>query len=216
MLPPTRTRIKICGISSESDAAAAVEAGADAIGLVFAPNSPRCVDMETAYVIACSLPLFVEPVALFVNAQATTIRRFCERTLIRTIQLHGDEEPALVRDLSADFRIIRAVRYSRESLRRWHEEISVDVLLADGATPGKGQAFDWSELAPWRHELEKPLILAGGLNPDNVAHAIGSIKPYAVDVSSGVETSPGRKDPARIHDFCRAVRDADFARQESN
>lgn len=204
-----RTRIKICGITNTDDARLAVEAGADAIGLVFAPGSPRCIDVELAYVIVCSLPPFVTPVALFVNEQPEEIERLCSLLTITSIQLHGDEDAHVVRALAAHFNIIRAIQYDRERVRRWDQNLNVDLLLVDGSAGGRGQTFAWNELAALRDQLEKPLIVAGGLTAENVEQAIQLLRPYAVDISSSIESVPGRKDPDRLRAFCQAVRAAD-------
>jgi len=206
-----RTRIKICGVSTHEDAMAAVEAGADAIGFVFHERSPRFIEPSEAWKILRHLPPFLATVGLTVDASAehySEIERACPTDFS---QLHGDEDEELVRACGA--RLIKAIRFDPDTieaaLRRWSEFEEVDAILVDGSVGGLGEAFDWQALADAAHASTKPLVLAGGLTPDNVGEAVQIVKPYAVDVSSGVEKSRGVKDPARIRAFCEAVRAAD-------
>jgi phosphoribosylanthranilate isomerase len=130
--------------------------------------------------------------------------------MIRTVQLHGDEDANAVRTLAAHYNIIRGIPFEKDEVRRWDQNLNVDLLLVDGSSGGRGTTFAWTELRVMRTSLEKPLVVAGGLTPDNVRDAIRILRPYAVDVSSGVESAlPGRMDAARVHAFCRAVRAAD-------
>lgn len=221
-----RTRVKICGVRDTATAEAAVEAGADAIGLVFAPGSPRQVTVEEAGRIVAALPALVQPVGLFVNADAGTIRDAAARIGLGTVQLHGEETPDAVAALTP-LRVIKSIafesRFVSDELRRWRGVPNLAGLLfdavptsaEDGQRGGTGRRLDWSALASLVHggmmaDLP-PLILAGGLNAENVGEAIAALRPYALDVSSGVESERGIKCAARIRAFCAAVRAADGA-----
>lgn len=223
-----RTRIKICGLTTADAAKVCARHGADAIGLVFVEGSPRRVTLEQARGVIAALPVFVEPVGLFVDADADTIRRTAGALQLGTVQLHGRESPAMVAQL-APLRVLKALafpsRQVTEQLAIWREVPNLAGLLFDAAPPtsssspaergGTGRQFDWNALAAlihagvFRGQDLPPLVLAGGLTPDNVAAAIRLIRPYAVDVSSGVESSRGVKDPDLIRAFCQAVRHAD-------
>jgi phosphoribosylanthranilate isomerase len=208
---PARTRIKICGITTAASAAAAVEAGTDAIGLVFADRSPRRIERERAIDIAATLPPFIEAVSVWRNQPADEVAAWTGRCL----QFHGDEDEAFLRKMNAqgvDRTIIRGFHFSADAVQRWAACPAVSALLIDGPDPGSGEAFDHEALAALTADIAKPIILAGGLTPDNVAHAIRTVRPFAVDVSSGVESSPGVKDPALMSAFCAAVRRADAER----
>jgi len=202
-----RTRVKICGITREADALVAVEYGADAIGLVFYPPSPRYVELEQAAAIAAVLPPFVTTVGLFVNADAETIAEVVERVGIDLIQFHGNE----CRDYCGEHRRpwMRALRMKDDlDLPAAVEEFSAARgLLLDAYRPGvpggTGETFDWSRIPA---EIAGRIVLAGGLNPDNVADAVRQVRPYAVDVSGGVEAEPGIKDPIKIARFMAGVR----------
>ena len=199
------TRIKICGITRLDDAWAAVDAGADAIGFIFA-DSPRQITPDAARTIAKSLPPFICRVGVFRNASENTVRDIVARIGLNACQFHGDESPGYC-DL-CPARPIKRVDPSRidsaKSLQAVAAAYRVAVILLDPGG-GSGQSFDWS-LA---RDFPGPLILAGGLTPENVGDAIRIARPYAVDVSSGVESSPGRKDPLKLHRFIQAVRSAD-------
>ncbi|WP_165855238.1 phosphoribosylanthranilate isomerase [Marinobacter sp. JSM 1782161] len=201
-----RTRIKICGLTRPDQAASAVEAGADAIGVVFYPPSPRSVDIGPAREILAALPPFVETVGLFVNPEADWVRRVLDETGISLLQFHGDEHPAFCQQFGR--RWIKAVRVrAREDIESAYERFSeASGLLVDAYDPnrygGTGQTFDWALIPENR---PKPLILAGGLNSANVAAAVAAVRPWAVDVSGGVESDKGIKDPARVIEFIREV-----------
>ena len=201
--------MKICGITRPEDAVAAAEAGADAIGLVFA-ESPRRIDEGQARAILEALPPFVTPVALFVNETAATIRGVCRALSVRTVQLSGDEPPALARELASDLCIIKAFHVREERDLAGIADYPAAAYLLDSRVPGRhggtGVAFDWSLAA--RVDVPRPVILAGGLCPGNVAEAVRQVRPYAVDVSSGVEAKPGIKDAARVRAFVEAARAA--------
>lgn len=202
-------RSKICGITRIEDALAAVEAGADAIGLVFYARSPRAVTVQQARAIIAALPPFVTTVGLFVDASRCELTEILEAVPLDLLQFHGDETPAACEGFNRPW--IKALRVrpgdDLEAQCRVYANASgilLDTYVA-GVPGGTGEAFDWS-LIPER--LSKPIILAGGLSADNVGAAIAQVRPYAVDVSGGVEQAKGIKDPARIAAFMRAVRQA--------
>jgi phosphoribosylanthranilate isomerase len=206
-----RTRIKICGVRDPQTALIAIEHGADAIGLVFAEASPRYVDPEAAWEIISYLPPFITSVGLFVDPTADhfiTVREACP---FEIGQLHGNETTDHASTLGPG--IIKAIRFDpatiAEDLRRWSAVDELSAILVDGSAGGEGTTFDWAALAEAAPHCDHPLILAGGLTPSNVADAIRAVRPFAVDVSSGVESSRGVKDPDLIRAFCQAVMDAD-------
>jgi phosphoribosylanthranilate isomerase len=209
--PSARTRIKICGITSVEDAQAAVAAGADAIGLVFYPQSPRYVTPEQAALIARAVGPFVSTVGLFVNPTQEAVRLVLEQVPLQLLQFHGSESPVFCASFQRPF--IKALRMSEgvdvSAIEREFAEAGALGLLLDSFSPvapgGTGEAFAWERIPSVR---QLPLILAGGLSPANVAAAVKQVKPYAVDVSSGVEIAPGCKDSAKIAAFVQAVRGA--------
>jgi phosphoribosylanthranilate isomerase len=226
----TRTRIKICGLREPDHAKLAGDLGVDAIGLVFAKGSPREVDARTAEQVIAAAPAFVEVVGLFVNAKAEVIKQLVAALGLHTVQLHGTDSPDDVASL-APVRVIKSVPVRSgsldEALTPWRNPpANLAGLLYDAPPPadatlpgqagGSGHAFDWSHLKAARDRNEliglPPLILAGGLTADNVADAIAIVEPFAVDVSSGVESERGIKDTARMRAFCDAVRRADALR----
>ncbi|MEE2720129.1 MAG: phosphoribosylanthranilate isomerase [Planctomycetota bacterium] len=196
-------RIKICGIRDLDTALAAVESGADALGFVLAPGSPRTVSRSVATRIADALPAHVEAVGVFVDGEFESELRPWQP---RWTQLHGNEDEALVRMISGP--VIRAVPFDPPTLLHWDRVDGVDRLLVDSPHPGSGRTFDHAALHELRDRLQTPLILAGGLAPDTVSESIRTLRPWAVDVSSGVESAPGTKEPSLIDDFCRAVRES--------
>jgi len=202
------TKIKICGITNLEDARCAVEAGADALGFVFYEKSPRYVAEETVRYIVAALPPFITTVGLFVNSAPGKIRQTMVTTGLSSIQLHGDES---AQDCSfPPYRVIKAVRVKNTASLVGIDQYEVSALLldawSDGQYGGTGESFDWTLAKQLTGQL--PLILAGGLHPGNVAMAIRQINPYAVDVSSGVEKRPGRKDHDKIRKFIQQVREA--------
>ncbi len=205
----TRTRIKICGLSRPDDVAAAIDAGADAVGFVFHPGSPRAVTIAQAAVLAGSLPPFVTPVGLFVNASPAVIAEASAAIPNLLLQFHGDESAA---DCSAAGRpFLKAARMAAgfDLLDFASRFSAAQGLVLDAHVDGwggGGKVFDWS-LVP--HAVPHRLVLSGGLRAANVAAGILALRPWAVDVSSGVESSRGVKDAALIHAFCDAVREAD-------
>jgi phosphoribosylanthranilate isomerase len=204
-----RTRVKICGLTREVDVDAAVEAGADAIGLVFYAASPRAVDLDRAIALARRLPPFVTPVGLFVNAAPAEIVRACAAIPTLLLQFHGDESPADCATTGRPY--LRAARMAPGfDLLDFSVRFSrAQALLLDAHVEGYGgggKVFDWS-LVP--SGVTRPLVLSGGLNAANVTDGVLAVRPWAVDVSSGVESAKGIKDAEAIRRFCRAVRDAD-------
>lgn len=207
MIAPAKknqTWIKICGITSVQLAEAAVQAGADAIGVVFAEKSPRLIDRNLAQQIVNALPETVTPVGLFQNPPLEDIsgRRGWN---LPWIQLHGFEDEAFINRIEGHH-ILKGFRFEADEVRRWDGFPGVDVLLIDGTSGGGGEPFPHEQLAEMMPGIESPVVLAGGLTPDNVAEAIRIVKPFGVDVSSGVESSRGVKDAGMIREFCAAVR----------
>lgn len=206
----SRTRIKICGIKTPELALAATDAGADAIGFMFVRSSPRHIEPEAAAEIMWGLPPMVTTVGVFMNASVDTFSDIEEVCPTHLAQLHGNEDEATVRDCGP---AIKAVRYDaatiRRDLERWSAIAEVDAILVDGSVGGQGESFDWAGLRAAMEDIATPIILAGGLTPANVGEAIRAVRPFAVDVSSGVERERGEKDPALIEAFCEAVRKAD-------
>lgn len=206
-----RTRIKICGLTRVEDALAAARAGADAIGLVFYPRSPRCVGLEQARRIAEALPPMVSTVALFVNAAPAEVDAVIDAVRPALLQFHGDETPSDCERHGHPY--LRAARMRAGlDLLDFHARFrSARGILVDAFVEGYGgggEVFDWS-LIP--ESADFPIVLSGGLHASNVGRAIAAVRPWAVDVSSGVELSKGVKDPAAIRDFVAAVRAADAA-----
>ncbi len=205
-----RTRSKICGITRVEDGLAAAAAGADAIGLVFHGASPRNVEVEQAAAICAALPPFVTTVGLFVDAAAATVYNVLQRVPLDLLQFHGDESAEYCRSFSRPY--IKAIRMADGvDLQMAATEYSdARGLLLDtyhkGIAGGTGETFDWARIPA---DLALPVILAGGLEPENVAAAVRSVHPFAVDVSSGVEAEKGIKDAAKIIAFIRGVNSAD-------
>ncbi len=202
-------RSKICGITRIEDALAAAEAGADAIGLVFYPASPRAVGVQQARAIIAALPPFVTTVGLFVNASRCEISETLDAVPLDVLQFHGDESPescdGFHRPWYKALRVQSAEEVRREAARySGASAILLDAYVA-GVPGGTGEVFDWS-LIP--SDLALPLILAGGLTPANVQQAIAQVRPYAVDVSGGVESNKGIKDAAKVREFVRLTRGA--------
>ncbi|WP_367849031.1 phosphoribosylanthranilate isomerase [Rhodoferax sp. WC2427] len=218
---PTRTRIKICGLTREQDVDAAVAAGADAVGFVLYPPSPRYVTPQRAAELAKRLPPFVTPVLLFVNESAINVIAACAYIPSATVQFHGDESPADCWAASANGTrpFLRAARIPLDDsqpfdlLKFASDYATAQAILLDAHVDGYGgggKTFNWSRLPP---SVSSHLVLSGGLTPANVTDGILQVRPRAlslsVDVSSGVEISKGIKDAAKIHQFVAAVRAAD-------
>ena len=207
-----RTRIKICGITRPSDALAAARAGADAIGLVFYPPSPRFLSLERAVEVRDALPPFVQTVALFVNPDAAQVAQVIGRVKPALLQFHGEETPAFCEEFGLPY--VKAVRVkpgvSAEGLVKYLRPFSrAAAWLFDSHVPeygGVGESFDWSLIPP---AGERHVILSGGLSAANVGEAVRRVRPWGVDVSSGVETAKGIKDAGKIVAFIAEVRNAD-------
>ena len=199
-------RVKICGITSLEDALTAVEAGADALGFVFHDESPRHVTPDGAAGIIAALPPFIQTVGLFVNRPIEYVNETAARCRLDLVQLHGDEPPEFCNAVAR--RVIKAFRVqditSLDPIR--HFRVAAHLLDAYSPTAygGTGLTFNW-DIATVAKEFG-PVILAGGLTPDNVREAVETVQPYAVDVSGGVESAPGRKDPAKARDFIRRAK----------
>lgn len=223
-----RTRIKICGVCRVEDALAAARAGADAVGMVFHPPSPRYVSAERAREILAALPAFVTPVGLFVDGAPQDLLHTVRELHLRHVQLHGDETAEYVAHLRA-FAVIKAIRVDPnrfgETLKSWRHAIArlqltnlkgfVLETAGTGRAGGTGVANDWQTVREHQAAGEfdglPPLIAAGGLRPETVAHVVRTVRPFAVDVSSGVEESLGKKSPEKIAAFVAEVRRADAA-----
>jgi phosphoribosylanthranilate isomerase len=204
-----KTRIKICGLTREEDVDAAVAAGADAIGFVFHPPSPRFVTPQRAAELARRIPPFVAVVGLFVNAMPETVLAACDSLPISILQFHGDEDAAFCRRFARPYLRAARVRPGLDLLEFARTFPDARGLLLDAFVEGYGgggQVFDWALIPP---ELPGFLVLSGGLTAANVGEAIERVRPVAVDVSSGVETGKGIKDHLKIAAFMAAVRKAD-------
>jgi phosphoribosylanthranilate isomerase len=202
------TKIKICGITNPDDARLAVELGADALGFVFYTKSPRAVTRAVAASICKALPPFVATVGVFVNATQEEIEGTLAECRLTALQFHGDEPPEFCRGFAVS--AIKAIRVRGEESLRAAAEYDVDALLLDTYTDefrgGTGRAFDWSLAVKAKELLAPPIILSGGLTTENVREAIRKVHPYAVDVASGVERAPGRKDPEKLRRFIELCR----------
>ena len=204
-------RVKICGITNAADARAALEAGADALGFNFWRGSARYISPQEARRIIEELPREILPVGVFVNVpDAETLARIASEAGVRGVQLHGDETPDYCRLLSGRM-VIKALRVGDDFEPESAATFETSAVLLDAfsrvARGGTGETFDWS-IARRVRALVPQLYLAGGLTPENVREAIAAVEPFAVDVCSGVESVPGRKDPARMRAFIDAVRGA--------
>ena len=215
-------KIKICGITNLADAAGTVDAGADAIGLNFYRGSMRFVNIGDARTIANAVGRRAKIVGVFVDAPVDEIRSVGDEVALDFIQLHGNEPPEVLQQLEENCGIVRARRLDERGPRAIRDDLAdcrrlcgfaPDAILIDAAAAGQfggtGQTVDWQQLADHESWLPGvPLILAGGLTPDNVAEAIRIVRPSAVDVASGVESEPGKKDVAKVRDFVAAARAA--------
>jgi phosphoribosylanthranilate isomerase len=204
------TAVKICGITRIEDALAAARCGAHAIGLVFYRPSPRYVEPQAAAAIVRSLPPFVTPVGLFVDASSDEVRTVAAQAGLQLLQFHGAETPQFCDEFDVPYMKALRVRPGVDLLQYARDFHGAKALLLDafmeGLHGGTGATFDWRLIPP---SLPLPIVLSGGLRPDNVGEAIRRVKPFAVDVSSGVEASKGIKDPAKIAAFISGVRNAD-------
>ena len=200
-------RVKICGITNQEDALAAVDAGADALGFILYPQSKRFISIERAIEIVEGLPPFVTTVAVTVNATREFSNLGWRKQLknFGAVQLHGEETPVHCRAVSKYLPVIKAIDADRAA-KIVPQDYPVSAFLLDTPSPehgGTGRTFDWKLALNFKERAGKPLILSGGLTPENVAVAIETVHPYAVDVSSGVELSPGKKDHAKVREFIR-------------
>jgi phosphoribosylanthranilate isomerase len=200
-------KVKICGITRLADAIAAAEAGADALGFVFYEQSPRCVSVEAAAAIIRALPPFVLKAGVFVNAPEDAVLRAIRQCQLNLLQFHGDEPPEYCRQFG--LLSIKAFRIRDAASLQLLPHYPTDAWLLDAYHPaqpgGTGEQFNW-DLALAARAWGRPIFLAGGLTPENVAQAVRRARPYAVDVSSGVEAAPGRKDHAKIKAFIQAAK----------
>src|ERR1700683_181589 len=198
-------RVKICGITNLEDAEAAVAAGADALGFILVEKSARFIPIEDAIRIVELLPPFVQTVAVTVNATKEFTNLGWRKQLknFGIAQLHGDETPVHVKAVGKYLPVIKVFPADMaKTVTRGHYEVSAFMLDTPSKNyGGTGRVYDWNLAVEFKKRITKPLILSGGLSPENVAKAIETVQPYAVDVSSGVEASPGRKDHARLRDF---------------
>ena len=201
-----RTKVKICGTTSLNDALLAIESGADAVGFIFYKESPRNISEKDVKDIVVRLPPFIETVGVFVNETSDKVNRIAEQCRLTAVQLHGDESPAFCRRIKR--RVIKAVRVKDAESLKGMSGYDVSGYLLDAfneeSRGGTGKIFDWN--LALRAKKQGPVIIAGGLNPFNVYTAIHRVKPYGVDVCSGVEKSPGIKDPEKVGEFIKAVR----------
>lgn len=212
--------VKICGIRDVATARSVAALGADAIGLNFYPDSPRVVSPDTAAEIVAALSSSVTPVGVFVNHTPDEVRSICRHVGLSTVQLHGDETPQMMAELDG-LQLIRAFRVRGEDLRAVAADlretaaagVHLTACLLDAHVPGSyggtGQCPPWQVLADgWDHEHWPAMILAGGLTPENVADGVRTVRPWGVDVASGVESSPGEKDLERVRRFITSARNA--------
>lgn len=202
------TKVKICGITRLPDALAAVEAGADALGFMFYEGSKRNIAPTAAAQIIRALPPFIAKVGVFVNASAEAVRAVVAECGIDTLQFHGEETPEFCRQF-APLKVVKAFRIQNAASLQPLPDYGVDAWLLDsyvaGQRGGTGERFNW-DLACAAKELGRPVILAGGLTPENVADAVHQVWPFGVDVSSGVESAPGQKDAELVRSFIKNVR----------
>jgi phosphoribosylanthranilate isomerase len=197
------TKIKICGITNRQDAQLAIELGADALGFIFYPNSPRSIKVQDAANICNELPPFVTKVGVFVDELEYEIEKALGECLLTALQFHGEEPPGFCQKFPA--KSIKAIHVRDEASLRAAAEYDVDALLLDSYTDsergGTGKTFDWSLAVKAKELLTPPIILSGGLTTANVQEAVRKVRPYAVDVASGVEREPGKKDPEKLRRF---------------
>ena len=204
--PQPRVKIKICGMTNLKDALLAAESGADAVGFILYKESPRSISQKEVKEIVVQLPPFVETVGVFVNETSDKVNRIAEKCRLTTVQLHGEESPAFCRRIKR--RVVKSFRVKDANSLKGMSGYCVSGFLLDSYSDesrgGTGQIFDWN--LALRAKKQGPVILAGGLNPYNVYTAIHRVKPYGVDVCSGVEKSPGTKDSTKINEFIKSVR----------
>jgi phosphoribosylanthranilate isomerase len=201
--------VKICGITSLADGVAAVEAGADALGFMFYDRSPRRISLPEAAAVIRELPPFIVKVGVFVDAEADTVVRAIGECGLNLLQFHGNESPDYCRQFG--LMSMKAFRIRDAGSLRSLPDFQTDAWLLDACSPdqlgGTGETFNW-DLAIEAKKLGRPIFLAGGLTPSNVGMAVARVRPYAVDVSSGVESAPGKKNPAKVRAFVQAAKSA--------
>ncbi len=195
-------RVKICGITRSEDLHAACAAGADALGFVFYAKSPRCLVIEQAAELLAQLPPFVQSVGLFVDAEPAFVEAVLKSVPLDLLQFHGNETPDQCKSFGRPYLKAVRMKVGTDLVEYCADFHDARALLLDAYVPGvpggTGERFDWDLI---QSDLPKPIVLSGGLNPDNVALAVQKVRPWAVDVSSGVETSPGQKNPAKVAAF---------------
>ena len=207
------TRVKICGITRPPDARRAADMGAWAIGMIFWPASPRACSIEDAEVIGAELHRRLHVTGVFVNATLDDVAWIADRCGLTLLQLHGDEGPAYCREAArrTGCKVMKAVRVKDAAHVHGLQRFHTDLHLLDAYSPrtpgGTGETFNWELVR--LHPSEPPVVLSGGLTPDNVGEAIATARPFAVDSASGTEAAPGRKDPAKVEALFRAVEAAD-------
>ncbi len=210
--------VKICGITGLADAECAVEAGADALGFIFYPKSPRFLDLEKARHLFRNLPRGTRKVGVFVNEPRDTLERYLEDLQLDYVQLHGDESPKYCSTVKAE--IIKGLRVKDMGDLSGVGGYRVSYFLLDTFSEkefgGTGKVFDWRIALEAKEVLPAQIILSGGLNPENVSEAVRTVRPFGVDVSSGVEKSPGRKDHDKVREFIRRAREAERNSGESD
>ena len=210
------TKVKICGVTNLSDAELAVSHGAWAIGMIFHPESPRACDPAVAVEIGAALKRRLEVVGVFVNAHLDEVVELAEGANLTMLQLHGEEGPAYCQEAArrTGLKVIKAVRVrdssSIRALQAYHTDFHMLDAYVPGIAGGTGKRFDWSLAG--EHGGIPPVVLSGGITPENVAEAISSVHPFAVDTASGVEVEPGRKDPDKLNALFESVRDGAAAR----
>ena len=196
--------VKICGVRTVTDLTVCAACDVDAVGLVFAPGSPRELSPAEGITLFAGMPSTLEAIGLFVNPGMDLLEAWPGEW----IQLHGEEPPERVTSIAAEtgHRIIKAIRFDPEACRSWDEHPDVEILLVDGPRGGSGEPFDHQLLAEVLPDLQTPVVIAGGLGPENVADVVREHRPFGVDVSSGVESTRGVKDHGRIRAFVEAAR----------
>ena len=197
--------VKICGITTEDDALLAVAMGADAVGFIFAP-SPRQMTAPAVYDIVRRLPPEILTVAVFRDEAPARVIELADKAGVRAVQLHGGETPEQAHEVARQVRRVFKAFPAGSPLVRRAREYPSEIVLVDSPEPGSGEVFDWGLVDEVPEGLK--IILAGGLTPDNVAMAVGQVRPWGVDVASGVEAAPGRKDPRKLRLFIESARDA--------
>ncbi len=206
-----RTRIKICGVRDPETALVCAQAGADAVGLMFVERSPRAIGPGMGLEIMGALPVFVTAVGVTADLDVDAFCDLESACPAPVFQLHGREDEKTVRACGPG--VVKAFKYDAATiasqLSRWGAIDEVDAVLIDGSSGGEGVSFDWGELGEALGEFAKPVMIAGGLHAGNVGEAIRGVRPFGVDVSSGVESAPGVKDHDKIREFCAAVRAVD-------